>query len=869
MEFPITSPTGGGSRNPEQFLLDVKPSLYEGPPLSKNTRLTVRPGVASQYGMGSSMDGSFHGPDFGRLIGADMPAAQTSTDLQRGPVLHKKNIMNTQQVVDEANTDNFTTVMTKMKDMVSLLEKASDDDKTLVLFELQQVVEFDRNFVVKNILPVICKKASFWAESVQVPAAEALSTVLKSAIPPEMAKQVCKMACDVIISAKDESNRDLWGEVLARALPHGSWTALELDRVVQQLQSNTNSEKYPKTRKLTARILGSMAISSVDQETKKVVLDRAVAMTTDDDDEVRGIIADSMAFIGAALDVMDVESSQWPTLHRLSQDENACVRAACLRAISIIADAHKSKKPNAKLFRYLLPSLFYKECTKMRRFAAQDLRSIDEDSYLIVEINSEIFGKMLKSCYEFIPDDASKKEIYKAYLSMATCNSPVIRKNCAANLTESSTCFGEKCSAMLASLIEYLSHDSDEETRWTLAAHLHEAIPHMANKETIATIFKAVLVLLRDRNWIVRQNLMRHFQPVVAELSKHCTYNASGKMSSLFEQLQLLCEGNWRMQELLVKQLQLTAPLVPPTSMTGNVLPLLYRISREGTYLVRKAAMSSIATYIRFVPDSLDRDREMKKFCEEWAHGSVYWMRIGFIDAANMAVSLYSRCLFRDTFGLEVLKLAHDLVSNVRLRVAMLLPAIAPACYIMDEFQAALDNLKEDEVPDIREAALASEAEIEAKLHMAREKFEEDMKLEEEERELYSRHLQNQKEANKKKNNLKKAAGGWWNHKMGAFASRIEDLDSPVTPAKKSTTNFSKSSSSSRIFDTKHPDETQSAEWGRTEIEPIYSPSAIGNSKDDSDIFKTSRSLKGLRPFLPGKNTNTGAKKRNSIMIKK
>lgn len=825
-------------------------------------------------GVGPSISGKV---SLGSSVSQDTLPSPSTSSLSKssplGPSLKNKNGFSTQQVVDEANMDNFTTVTTKMKDMVSLLEKASDDDKTLVLFELQQVVEFDRNFVVENILPVICANADKWEEPVQTPAAEALSTVLRSDISSDLAMKVCHVACNVISKACDQANRDLWGEVLVCSLKYCSWSAQELDRVVNSLRGNPNiDERYSVTNKLIARILGAMAISSVDQETKKVVLERAVAMTTDSDHEVRGIIAESMAYIGGSLTVKEVEVNQWPTLHRLSQDENACVRGACLKAIADIAEKHKENDgPEAKLFRYLIPSLFYKECTKMRRLAAQDLRSIHEDIYLIVEINSEIFGRLLSSTYEHLPDDTSRKEVYKAFLSMATCNSPIIRKNCASSLPQAAECFGEKCAGMIANLIEYLSHDSDDDTRWTVASRLHETLPHMANRETIATSFKAVLVLLRDKNYVVRQNLMQNFQSVVAELSKYCTYNASSKMSSLFEQLQLLCDFDWRSQELLVKQLQLTAHLVPPTTMTEKILPLLNRISRDGTYLVRKAAMGSIATYIRFVPDSLDRDREMKKFCEEWAHGNVYWMRMGFIDAAKVAVGLYSRCLFRDCFGLEVLKLAEDSVSNVRLRVAMLLSDMAPACYMMDAFDKALDKLKQDGDIDVREAANNADGKIGKSITDGRKQFEADMEKEEEERELFTRHLQNQREANKKKSTLKKAAGGWWQHKMAGMATKIEEVDSPVTPAKNSSaTPFTKSNSVTKVEDSQRqtPDETKSTEWESNDVEPLYLQDSIGGgSKDDSDIFRTSRSFRGFRPFLSGKG---GAlKRRNSVMIKK
>lgn len=777
--------------------------------------------------------------------------------------------LDSRKVVDEANTDKLTTLTTKMKDMVHLLETATDTDRTLVLFEVQQVFEFERKFVLDNIVPAICRGASAWSETVQVPAAETLSVVVTSKIPSELAKSVCLVACDVIRSATDESNRELWGDVLVHVLPHIAWSASELQEAVDGLRGdieNADAERRSARNKLVARVLGSIAMSAVnDDEAKGVIVERAIAMIEDEDSQVRGIIADSMGHIGAALDISKVERELWPSVQRLSLDGNACVHAACMRTISVIAAAHKIKTPTSKLFTQLLPPIFQKECSMLRKAAAADQRKLDEDTYLLVEINSEIFGMLLSSCVEFFQDEVGRKEAFKAFLAMSTSNNPIVRKHCARNFPEVSKCLKERFGSQLVSVLEYFANDVDDETRWTLASRLHETLHHLASKETIAQVFKTVLLLFRDKNWLVRQNVMQNFEPVVAELSPFCTYNSSAKMSSLFEQLQLLCDCNWRVQELLVKQLKRAARLVPPTSMMVNVLPLLYRIAMEGTYLVRKAAMGSIATYIRFLPDAMERDQVMKAFVEEWARGPIYWMRIGFIDAAKIAVGLYSRCLFRDTFGLEVLKLGSDGVSNVRLRVAMILPELAPACHQMEEFHSVAQGLKKDEYRDVREVAEGVDEKIEQSLARGRASFEEDMKLEEEERDLYSRHLQNQKEANKKKSGLMKATTAWWSNKTKVSIASPTKTDEGEG-GRKSALNITKSSSI--VSATDEQTSSVSADWEKCVVERWYS-SDFSSSKDDNDVPASPRNFKGRRVPKPSRSGGTTPRRTPSARQKK
>lgn len=68
---------------------------------------------------------------------------------------------------------------------------------------------------------------------------------------------------------------------------------------------------------------------------------------------------------------------------------------------------------------------------------------------------------------------------------------------------------------------------------------------------------------------------------------------------------------------------------------------------------------------------------------------------------------MFSSVLFRELFAKAVLKLAHDPVSNVRVKLAMKAHRFAPMCAEMPEFRSALTALRGDTDVDVREYMLA------------------------------------------------------------------------------------------------------------------------------------------------------------------
>lgn len=682
------------------------------------------------------------------------------------------------------------------------LMNGSDAQKSLILFEVQQLVSNAHSieYALKTLVPAICDNVPEWSPDLQICAAEALVGIQVAKLPHELALSIKDTAFLVLQHNQDPNMFRAWGEILVSILPHVKWSRDELVYILtgldEERESTANCDPHQQSlrspagfspadlaQKLTARIIGPIAVSATPQLVKDVLLPRALSLTADPDIEVRGMVVESLAFIGAAIDIKVIEDLVWPCLAVLVRDSNARLRAATLRTISRIAASHRKMSPGSKLFTDLLPPIFIRECTYLKKQAQADQRLVDNDTYLLIEINAEVFGELLFSCHEYLNDETSKKIAFRAFQAMATCNGPVVRRHCAFNVPGVATSVIKKCHSDLTAIVEFLTRDADAETRKNLAAGMHETSKVLISDDTVDALFKCVTALLKDNSPLVRMSVLQNLDNLLGTLANHNPYKAMRKLETVFQNMHLLAEGNWRTQELLAKQLRLVAPLVPPQSIRDNVLPLLYSLTQESSYTVRKASMAAVAVCMRYLPDTTERDKAMKCFRVAWGRGHAFWMRIGFIDSAVTAVETYSRILFRDTFATELLAMSSDPVANIRIRIAELIPTIAPACHQMEEFNSVLELLQNDTDKDVIHALLNVEERIQEELAAGKKSFERDMTREAEEQKLYARHLQLKAEVRKKhagvKHNTKVLLGALSPRNTGGSGKAGEMKTSP------------------------------------------------------------------------------------------
>jgi hypothetical protein len=673
----------------------------------------------------------------------------------------------------------------------------------------------------------------------KISAAEALIEVIQKKVDPSVCKMICDAAFRVVWQTRAENMFEAWGEILVVVLPNVRWNDhAELRQALKLLESFAGDSEDI-SRKLASRVFGSLSACLTQQEVEEFVLPKAIELTADRNLEVRGMIAESMAFIGARTAISTVEIVIWPKLLSLLKDPEARIHAATLRTIAHILDAHRAKSSGSMLYSELIAPVFARECDFARKAATQDQRTVDEESYLLLEIVSEVFGQFIFSLYPHFADEGARKEAYKAFLAMATCNGPIVRRYCAFNIPGVSKSLVAKYGGEMASIVEFLSRDTDSETRWNLAAGMHETASILATRTTIDNLFKSVSTLLQDENPLVRMNTLEHFYPLLQSLTRESESGSMRKLAPVFQNLTLLSEGNWRTQELLAKQLEKAASLVLADTLRSNVLPLLYQMSEESTYLVRKATMPAIAKALWCIPVPQEREETVREFRAHWAEGGVFWMRLAFIDCARAATECYSSALFKNLFSASTLRMAEDPVANVRLRLGTVIDEFAPACWDLPQFQHAITVLKEDNDNDVIQVMKDADSRIDTKMSRREVLRLEDSDRERAELDLVERYQRN-------KSDLKKRQLGIGIFRPSAMLTKGPtrrltglDLDAPSSPS--STTTAGSPTSIADSNQTKYKDGFSPSK----KMPSAMSPASPRNQKSEITLSKKTSSPSG------------------------
>lgn len=602
-------------------------------------------------------------------------------------------------------------VLTSVSNATLVLLDGSDIERLAVLFQFPQFLEHCPDDTLQIMIPEICRDAVRWKEEVQMAAAEALYFVVNMRIPETVAKRIVIAALRIIRMSESGDVFDAWGEILSMMLPQvkrEDVLSLVVPATVDRATSTT-----VESRRLAARIIGSLNDSLTTDELEDKFLQQALKLCDDDDPSVRAMIAQSLASVGAKLPLKISENHLWPVLSNLMKDKNARVRAAAMRAVARSAEAHKGQCLTASSYRTTLLPMFLGECETAIAVAASDLRTVDDDTYLMLEIFSEVYGYFLCAVNPLFKEDDKWSLALNALRRMVTCNGPTVRHWCAFNVPAVALVCGESRPEKIRGVVQSLCTDTDVETRATLAAGIHETTRILADGPLRQEVLSAIAELMTDQNPQVRMNALSHFAELLMLLSKenkNVDLKTQDKVSArqlspIFKSLETMAHDSWRTQELLAKQLDESAYLVPQDMLCEHVAPLLFQMARESTYLVRKSSMSALVSVIRYIPDVRRRDHILKHFRSEWARGKVYWTRLAYIDGSTVALNVLSNRLFTQLFASELLTLARDPVANVRLRLVRLMPEIAVACGTKSSFVAAMETLLSDEDIDVRQEA--------------------------------------------------------------------------------------------------------------------------------------------------------------------
>eukprot|EP00737_Agarophyton_chilense_P003971 gb/GEZJ01004804.1/.p1 GENE.gb/GEZJ01004804.1/~~gb/GEZJ01004804.1/.p1 ORF type:complete len:992 (-),score=140.33 gb/GEZJ01004804.1/:1088-3781(-) len=627
-------------------------------------------------------------------------------------------------------------ILASVPNATLVLIDGNELERLSVLFQFPQFLEHCPNECINIMVPRICTDSLFWSLDTQNAATEALFFVVSRTVPQHIAKHIAWAS--LALASKTDSAQlfDACAELVSMVLPQlHRFDVLKLvspDTIDRALSTRAHD------RRLAARVIGSFNNALTCQELQTIFEDTVLNLAQDSDPTVRSLVAHSIGDIASYLPISTAEKRIWPLLKMLmSDDKDSSVRAAAMRSLAKSAQAHCDKEGASPSYEALLKPVFLDQCRAAVRVAASDLRDVDDDTYLMLEIFSEVYGYFLCSVSQLINrEKESWGMILNTLRQMVTCNGPTVRHWCAFNMPAVVTvCAAEKLE-QLNGIIPGLADDTDVDTRATLAAGIHEIAKKLAHGPLHSDVIRAINSLFMDENADVRMKVLAHFSELLILLSPGQNFNHnkaaaqmrasnSGKvgrtnsvpgqknevtnsvpsdpsheeirrLKPMFTSLEMMSFDSWRTQKLLAEELQKSVSLIPQDMLCEHVAPLLFQMARESTYSVRKSAMQALIYTVRYIPDVRRRNHILKHFRNEWARGKVYWTRLAYIEAAKCAREMFSARLFTQLFKDEILSMCMDVVPNVRLRLTQFLDQVAPIWKEYPDFLETVSRLVED-----------------------------------------------------------------------------------------------------------------------------------------------------------------------------
>lgn len=732
-------------------------------------------------------------------------------------------------------------VLTSVSNATMVLVDGSDLERMAVLFQFPQFLEHCPDESLSIMVPRICEGVVTWRPNVQMAAAEALYFVVNMKAPELVARKIVVAALLVIAKSESGDVFDACGEILSMMLPQVPRS--EVLELVVPATIERATAKAPESRRLAARIIGSLNDSLEADEIQNLFLEHALTLADDEDESVRAMIAQAMASVGVKLPLPVVEEYLWPKLTQLMTDENARVRAASMRAIARAAEAHRKEFATSSSYSQLLLPMFLDECKISADVAASDLRTVDDDTYLMLEIFSEVYGYFLCAVSPLFPDESTWTTALNTLRRMVTCNGPTVRHWCAFNVPAIALICADSRTDKIAGVIQALSVDSDVETRATLAAGLHETTRILGHGPLRAEVIRSLGDLLTDENPQVRMNTLEHFSEYLKVLSTYDSTKLAGglvvgapfsneasnpmqstiesdqmhsqadplnksdateqleidkekfrQITPIFSSLEMMTSDSWRTQRLLACELKKSAHLVPQEVLCEHVAPLLFQMARESTYLVRQSSMQALMHVLRYIPDVRRRNHILKHFRLEWARGKVYWTRLAYIDGTQCAMSMFSTKLFKQLFRDEILNMIKDPVANVRHRLVRLFSSLAPVWKDEPEFRDAVLLLSKDADAQVAADANKFLATLESVPPPTAQQLAEDEKKQQQEEAFYV-HKKKAKKNKKPKtpsNTVRKTASytpeTQAKENVGSAAAAVASSQQNGTAAKKNST---------------------------------------------------------------------------------
>ncbi|KAF8362602.1 hypothetical protein PRIPAC_89525 [Pristionchus pacificus] len=559
-----------------------------------------------------------------------------------------------------------------VRDIAQLMETHLDDTVNLVLPQLQETLREQ-----KEILDLHCEAAVLYKELLRN------ETLLEK--QPSLVMTLLDYIVDNANRQKENLSSAAWLETLTDitdTLPLDIVKSVVVPIFIQQANPSQKVQKRLMATKLLEKLVRIVSPYDIRHEFEKPIQQ----LSMDDYGTVRIAMAQRLTVVAERLDkCSDVSRIVLPCLVSLAEDDDANVREAALP--SLVGLIHRITRDTK---RSVVTPFF-------RKLVERGMEKKDDR----IGLASRYFGELLAYLFDDM-DILDQTWALNSYIKLVSLTKTDLvkmvsaRRSCAYNLP----CMYQlypSASTRFASIIHDLCVDSDDEVRISIASSFDQLLQMCTEKKMMIGPF---IELVRGGSIEVVAKIASRFSSILPILYKSVSEAPpSDNLSPIsIDRLILGCNqllqscGNWRAHESLLHSISSLVTLVEHKTLFHTFVPLLKtQILTVRGVPCREAASRSLLILMRNLYKEEERIEIIDFFNTDVAHHSNSYRRMIYLESVVQVHSIFSNRFLHSHFLPTALSLSSDPISNVRLKLCMIL-SVLKSSFVLPESEELLQK---------------------------------------------------------------------------------------------------------------------------------------------------------------------------------
>ena len=588
---------------------------------------------------------------------------------------------------------------------IYILQKGSDVQRTTALDHLKNCFDECSKQEISKIIAEL--NNGLWQLEVKVQVAAAIA--INDTIPTMSSTSVSELIdlTETMIQLSDDKTRGLWLNVYVSILHHVSVEFAEEQMVSRTLKKGELSEPQH-SRTLCCRLIGAFCERECSSSVVEQFIEKSVSLCQDTDLTVRAAMCQQLCPLARAVGHITTKGTIMVELLELLKDEEDQVsRTAFETLIEMLSFLEPSYKKQ-----HIYPVI--KNLVKDPPPAIQNVLVQNFGKY-IWAVKSDLVSAGDEDVFIFL----------KHYLAQSTSTDATVRRYCAYNLPAvCATVPINHYANRLHSITKSLSEDSCFQTRYSIAAGLHELVQIVGHKSF--SVFKTIFTnLINDKEGAVREKLIINLSSILNNFVAHVPDNEESEkfFAALIPPIVQWWESHAPRSlarlEIMYSHVEYFPQYFTIHQLQTVWLPLFVKQLSQGPRDFLPDSARTVIHFSRHLQNSALEAELLTSLINDFGKSRSYSNRLSFIEICKYILIYYSRRHFRERVLESILELSKDPVSAVRRRFVLILPLIRhtlkPPAEVdyLSNFIKIIATLQLDSNPEVIETITVVAAEIE------------------------------------------------------------------------------------------------------------------------------------------------------------